>query len=179
MTNDGVRVLSRRMNLRADNPLLLTSTLPHEVTHIVLADLFVVQQIPRWADEGIAVLAEPLAEQRNREAELREPLETGRVFPLSQLMAMEYPEQKDWSLFYAQSVSLTRYLVDQGPPERFIQFVRDSQRIGTAAALRDIYHIEGPSDLHDRWLNYARKQVALQTTSSRDPEARTERTERR
>ena len=132
MTNNGVRVLSRRMNLRADNPLLMTMTLPHEVTHIVLADLFVVQQIPRWADEGIAVLAEPVAEQHHREADLREPLESGRVFPVSQLMAMDYPEPKDWRLFYAQSVSLTRYLVDQGPPERFIQFVRDSQRIGTA-----------------------------------------------
>ena len=168
MTNDGVRVLSRRMNLRADNPFLLTSTLPHEVTHIVLSDLFVVHQIPRWADEGIAVLAEPVTEQRNREAELREPLEAGRVFPVSQLMAMDYPEQKDWSLFYAQSVSLTRYLVDQGPPERFILFVRDSQRIGTAAALRDIYQIDGPSELHNRWLAHARKQVAAVTASSRN-----------
>ncbi len=149
---------------------MLTSTLPHEVTHIVLSDLFVVRQIPRWADEGIAVLAEPLAEQRNREAELRKPLDTGRVFPVSQLMAMEYPEQKDWRLFYAQSVSLTRYLVDQGPPERFIQFVRDSQRIGTAAALRDIYQIDGPSDLHNRWLAHARKQVAVDTASSRNSE---------
>jgi hypothetical protein len=179
MTNNGVRVLSRRMNLRADNALLLTSTLPHEVTHIVLSDLFVVHQIPRWADEGIAVLAEPLAEQRNREAELREPLEAGRVFPVSQLMAMEYPEQKDWRLFYAQSVSLTRYLVDQGPPERFIQFVRDSQRTGTAAALRDIYQIEGPSDLHNRWLAHARKQVAVDTASSRNSETEPPTTQRR
>ncbi len=170
MTNNGVRVLSRRMSLRADNPMLLTATLPHEVTHIVLSDLFVVQQIPRWADEGIAVLAEPLTEQHHRAAELREPLEAGRVFPVSQLMAMEYPEQKDWRLFYAQSVSLTHYLVDQGPPERFVQFVRDSQRIGTAAALRDIYQIEGPSDLHNRWLDYARKQLAVDTASSRNAE---------
>ena len=71
MANNGIRVLSRRMNLRADNPLLLTATLPHEVTHIVLADVFVVQQIPRWADEGIAVLAEPATEQHHREADLR------------------------------------------------------------------------------------------------------------
>ena len=179
MTNNGIRVLSRRMNLRSDNPVLLTATLPHEVTHIVLSDLFVVQQIPRWADEGIAVLAEPLAEQHHREAELREPLEADRVFPVSQLMAMEYPDQKDWRLFYAQSVSLTRYLVDQGPPERFIQFVRDSQRIGTAAALRDIYQIEGPSDLHNRWLAHARKQVVVDTASSRDPETQPTTTQER
>ena len=65
-------------------------------------------EIPRWADEGIAVLAEPLTEQRSREAELQEPLESGRIFQVGQLMAMDYPAQKDWRLFYAQSVSLTR-----------------------------------------------------------------------
>ena len=143
------------MNLRADNPLFLNTTLPHEVTHIVLADVFIAQQIPRWADEGIAVLAEPLTEQRSREAELQEPLESGRIFQVGQLMAMDYPHQKDWRLFYAQSVSLTRFLVDQGPPERFIQFVRDSQRIGTAAALRDVYQIEGLTELQNRWVIHA------------------------
>src|SRR5262249_24089098 len=34
MSNNGVQVLSRRMSLRADNPLMLTTTLPHEATHI-------------------------------------------------------------------------------------------------------------------------------------------------
>ncbi len=64
------------------------------MTHIVLADVFIAQQIPRWADEGIAVLAEPLTEQRSREAELQEPLESGRIFQVGQLMAMDYPDQK-------------------------------------------------------------------------------------
>ncbi len=40
-------------------------------------------------------------------------------------MAMDYPDAKDWSLYYAQSVSLTRFLVEQGPPEQFIQFVHE------------------------------------------------------
>ena len=110
--------------MRADHPQVLTAILPHEVTHVVLADLFTTQQIPRWADEGIAVLAEPRAEQQVRAAELQEPLEAGRIFDLSKLMAMDYPAAKDWSLYYAQSVSLTRFLVEQGPPEQFVQFVQ-------------------------------------------------------
>ena len=40
-------------------------------------------------------------------------------------MAMDYPAAKDWSLYYAQSVSLTRFLVEQGAPEQFVQFVRE------------------------------------------------------
>src|SRR5262249_3893321 len=91
MSNNGVRVLSRRMSLRADTPVLLTTTLPHEVTHIVLADLFVAHTIPRWADEGLAVLAEPATEQRHRQADLKEPLDAGRVFEAGRLMAMDYP----------------------------------------------------------------------------------------
>ncbi len=171
MANDGTRVVSRRMNLRADNPTMLSATLPHEVTHIVLADVFVARQIPRWADEGLAVLAEPTAEQRNRVADLRRPLEAGQVFPVSDLMKMDYPDQKDWRLFYAQSVSLTRFLVDQGPPERFLQFVRDAQRTGADAAVRDVYQIDGLDALHDRWLAHARKQVAVETASSRDADS--------
>ena len=86
-------------------------------------------------------------------------------------MAMDYPDAKDWRLFYAQSVSLTQFLVEQGPPERFIQFVRDTQRVGTDAALRDVYQIEGLAALQDRWLDFARKQAAVDVASTRDAAA--------
>ena len=33
--------------------------LPHEATHVVLAGQFGDQPVPRWADEGMAVLTEP------------------------------------------------------------------------------------------------------------------------
>src|SRR6185436_11357861 len=48
------KVASRRMELRADNPELIGVTLPHEVTHVVLGDLFADTALPRWADEGMA-----------------------------------------------------------------------------------------------------------------------------
>jgi hypothetical protein len=167
----GSQVVARRVNLRADHPQLLTAILPHEVTHVVLADLFTVQQIPRWADEGIAVLAEPRAEQQVRAAELKEPLENGRVFELSKLMAMDYPEAKHWSLYYAQSVSLTRFLVELGQPAQFIQFVRDSQRDGIEGALRATYRITGFTDLQEQWTNYARRQITPLTEARRDPDS--------
>lgn len=172
MSNDGMRVLSRRMNLRADNPRLLNATLPHEVTHIVLADLFITRMIPRWADEGLAVLAEPASEQHRRQADLKGPLDAGRVFEAGQLMTMDYPEPKDWKLFYAQSVSLTRFLVDQGPPKRFIQFVREAQRLGPEPALRDVYQIDGLSALQERWLAYARSQAPEDVAAGPGAEAK-------
>ena len=57
------KIISRRVNLRTDHPTLVQAVLPHEITHVILADFFTEQQIPRWADEGLAVLAEPLDEQ--------------------------------------------------------------------------------------------------------------------
>jgi hypothetical protein len=168
MMCNGNRVVARRINLRADHPLLVTAILPHEVTHVVLADLFTTQQIPRWADEGIAVLAEPSAEQAIRAAELLEPLESGRVFDVRKLMAMDYPDAKEWSLYYAQSVSLTRFLVEQGPPEQFVQFVQSSQRDGVENALRGTYGFGSLVELQERWTKFARQQRQDVKQASRD-----------
>jgi len=165
---NGNRIVARRVNLRADHPQLLTAILPHEVTHVVLADLFTQQQIPRWADEGMAVLAEPRAEQSSRASELTEPLKEGRVFKLSELMAIDYPNAESWNLYYAQSVSLTQFLVEQGSPEQFVTFVRGAQRKGVESALREFYHIEGFAELENRWQSFARRQAAEITASSRE-----------
>ena len=128
MGMNGGRIIARRVNLRVDHPNLLRAILPHEITHVVLADLFPHQQIPRWADEGMAVLAEPANEQHLRAADLNDPLSTGRLYKLEQLMSMDYPEGQYWGLYYAQSVSLTRFLVEQGTPAQFVQFVQRAQQ---------------------------------------------------
>ncbi len=158
------RVTARRINLRADHPGLETAILPHEVTHIVLVDLFSEQQIPRWADEGMAVLAEPVSEQSRRASELARPLAEGKLFELNKLMAMDYPDGKHWPLYYAQSISLTRFLVEQGSPAQFIQFVRDTQRQGIEAALKTSYQIDGFADLQRKWLAYARSMPEIADT---------------
>jgi hypothetical protein len=169
---NGNKITARRVNLRADHPQLLTAILPHEVTHVVLADLFTQQQIPRWADEGMAVLAEPLAEQISRAAELTGPLSEGKIFKLNELMAIDYPNTEAWNLYYAQSVSLTQFLVDIATPEQFVRFLRSAQREGVEAALREVYRINGFADLENRWQRYARRQVA-EIATTREPSAGT------
>jgi hypothetical protein len=162
------RVISRRVNLRGDHPQLIAAILPHEVTHVVLADLFTEQQIPRWADEGIAVLAEPVSEQLSRAAELTGPLREGKVFKLSELMAIDYPNEEAWNLYYAQSVSVTQFMVQQGTPAQFISFVRGAQQKGIDTALREVYHMEGSSELEQRWQTFARRQAAEIAASNRN-----------
>ena len=159
------KIVTRRVNLRADHNNMISAILPHEVTHVILADLFPHQQIPRWADEGMAVLSEPNSEQGLRASDLDKPLAAGQLFKLSDLMAMDYPDGKFWSLYYAQSVSLTRFLVEQGSPEQFIKFVQGSQHNGVESELRRIYQIEGCEDLEKRWLDYARSKSSSELTS--------------
>jgi hypothetical protein len=164
------RIIARRVNLRADHPNLLKAILPHEITHVVLADLFPHQQIPRWADEGMAVLSEPITEQNLRAADLEAPLGTGQLFKVEDLMKMDYPEGKYWGLYYAQSVSLTRFLVEQGSPTQFVQFVQRSQQSNPEAELKRIYNIDGYIELQKRWLAYAQTKTTEKTASAAAPD---------
>src|SRR3954470_18043009 len=166
MGMNGGQIIARRINLRVDHPNLLKAILPHEITHVVLADLFPNQQIPRWADEGMAVLAEPPSEQHLRASDLDDPLASGQLFKLEQLMAMDYPDGKFWGLYYAQSVSLTRFLVEQGTPAQFVKFVQGAQQNGLEAELKRVYQIEGLPDLQQRWLAYARTHTSEATAAA-------------
>lgn len=173
MGMNGGRIILRRVHLRVDHPNMVKAILPHEVTHVVLADLFPQQQIPRWADEGMAVLAEPKTEQAIRAADLDDPLKTGRLFTLKDLTAMDYPEPKHWALYYAQSVSLTRYLVETGSPAMFVRLVQESQQKGFETALREIYAVSDFQELQTRWSAYARERTDAEVAvnaSSDEPE---------
>jgi outer membrane biosynthesis protein TonB len=157
MGQDGGRVVARRINLRADHPDLIAAVLPHEVTHVVLADLFPDQPPPKWADEGIAVLSEPVALQERRVTPLAKALGAGPIFAVGDLMAIaDYPDGRHWPLFFAQSVSLTKFLVERGTPDQFIRFLQAARRNGPDAELRRVYKIDGVADLQKRWLAHLR-----------------------
>ncbi len=169
MGQNGGRIVSRRVNLRADHPSVDTAVLPHEVTHVVLADLFPTRPIPRWADEGMAVLAEPASERRNRAKDLADPLATGRLFPMKGLVAMDSPEDQHWGLYYAQSVSLTRFLVARGGHAQFIRFLQAAERNGFEPELRKVYKIDGCGDLHARWLAFAKAEPTEESAIADEP----------
>jgi hypothetical protein len=160
------RIDGRRINLRADHSNVVKAVLPHEVTHVVLADLFPHKQIPRWADEGIAVLSEPTYEQSVRAADLNEPLAAGRLFRLNDLVTMDYPDPRYLSLYYSQSVSLTRFLVEQGTTARFVQFVQQAQWSGFEPALEKVYAIHNFGDLQTRWLTFAKERSSPTLTAT-------------
>jgi hypothetical protein len=135
------RVLSRRLNLAADDAELLDHTLPHEISHIIVSDL-VAARVPLWGHEGLAVLEEPAAVQRRYDAALAAALAGGRAFSVKALMEMtRYPDRPHVTLFYAQSLSLARFLRERAGAARLIAFLRDAPG-GVEAALSAHYGID-------------------------------------
>lgn len=149
---DRGQVLKRRIDLRADAADWLNTALPHELTHVVLADRFAVRQIPRWADEGMAILAEPAARQASRRQAMQKSISRARRYSAAELLALaDYPAADRRDAFYGESASLVAYLIERDSPERFLEFVQIGQKRGFDSALADVYHIKSLADLDARW----------------------------
>ena len=145
------RVVSRVIHLHCENPqALLGAILPHEATHVVLAGRFGKAKLPRWADEGMAVLTEPTEKVEQHRRNLSRC--AGELFALDELMKMqEYPQARKISAFYAQSVSLVNYLCGLRDARTFAQFMNDGLRDGYESALRRHYGIQSFTELQGRW----------------------------
>src|SRR5262249_3691326 len=122
------RVLLRRIDLPADNPDMLTAVLPHETTHIVLVGRFGPHCVPRWADEGMAVLSEPQARINLYLHNLNTHQRDESLFSVRELMAQhDYPTQpRRIAPFYAQSVSLVDYLCRKKDQVTFARFLGEA-----------------------------------------------------
>jgi hypothetical protein len=150
-------LLSRRMDLHVDNMNLLNYVLPHETTHTVLAGNFGERPIPRWADEGMAVLTEPQNKIDVHLSKLPDHRRKRELFPLKQLLEMaEYPGSADLiGAFYAESVSIVDYMVRLKGAQTFTQFVREGMYTGYEAALQKHYGFRTFNELEEHWVQFA------------------------
>jgi hypothetical protein len=156
------RVVIRRIDLHCEDANLLGAVLPHEATHIVLADHFGEQLAPRWADEGIAVLTEPRTQVERYLKNLRKLQRDGRLLPLADLLQIEkYPQNpSSVGAFYAQSVSLVEFLSTQAGPQEFTFFLYDGMRYGYEKSLERHYGYKSLTELERRWSQQAFRESA-------------------
>jgi hypothetical protein len=137
---DQGRVVARRIDFRADAADWETETLPHELTHVVLADRFCRSRISPWADEGIAMLAESPAKLKRRLNDLRQVAADRSIYTARDLINVNSsPEPAFRAAFYGQSLALVSLFLDWGSRDQLLQFVEASQLKGPDAALRDVY----------------------------------------
>jgi len=144
-------VLRRRIDICGEGQRGIAA-LPHELTHIVLAGVFDGHQPPRWADEGLAVLADPDKKQSLHQRDLTNCLANGTEFRLLELLTMEsYPSPSRVPAFYAQSASLAAFLMARAEPLQFIEFLGIASKHGYDHALKQIYSIEDVDHLERLW----------------------------
>jgi hypothetical protein len=151
------KVSKRRIDLRGDGQRGIAA-IPHEMTHVVLADLLNGAQPPRWADEGLAMLADTEKKQSLHERDLSEGLSRGLAFSTAELVTTDtYPHPSRVPTFYGQSVSLTAFLVTRDQPSKFIEFLRGTQEFGYDVALQKTYAIPSLRELERLWLAHRRR----------------------
>ena len=147
----GGRVAGRRIDLRADDTAAVSNALPRELTHVILADMFPTTPPPKWALEGMAILAGSPEEISRYTRTLTRCARDGELRPLATLFGLkDFPADKITG-FYCQSVSVTEYLIKLNGERNFKIFLSDVQRYGTAAALKRQYGIDGPQALEGAW----------------------------
>lgn len=160
ITVDEDRITGRRIDLLCGSHPP-TNALPHELTHVVLREKFVTDGVPRWADEGAAVLADPLAKRRRHLNDL-EAASAGRsTFHVAELLTtIEYPQADRWGAYYGQSASLVGFLVRRKSHVRFVEFLEQASRNGYDEALEHCYGIADVRELDRLWRLHAAQEVA-------------------
>ena len=125
------RITGRRIDLLGDGTPYLSAALPHELTHAVLKDRFATTQLPRWADEGTAILADSQAKQARHLKDLKDSFARRSTFDAAALLTMDgYPQSDRWGVFYGQSVSLVKFLSEEKTSVQFVQFIEKANSVG-------------------------------------------------
>jgi hypothetical protein len=162
-----------RVGIRLEGPSerLLEYVLPHELTHAVLVTALG-EAMPRWADEGAAMLSESQSQQHRHRLRAHQLWKTGNLIPLGELLkTADYPEQKSQlHAFYAESFTLCDYLISEGGTVRFLQFVQDGHTDGWDDAVRRHYQLQDAKALERAWSESLQARLERRTADSNSEE---------
>jgi hypothetical protein len=148
---------------------LLEYVLPHELTHAVLVSALG-EAMPRWADEGAAMLSESESQKHRQTLVAKQLVDSGKMIPVRQLLQMaEYPDSRSGlHAFYAQSLTLTEFLIARGGRAEFLEFVQEGQSENWDLALSRHYQWENVEALEGAWSQWIQKTAKQKTEQSND-----------
>jgi len=159
--------VSRRIDLlvAADNVL---PALPHELVHVILADIFPDGFPPLWVDEGLAMLSDTSAKQNRHWRDCHHAVNVGTALPLRELLHLDRPPSPaQFPAVYGQSLSLARFFAQRGQPEQMLAFVHHARRAGYVEALKEIYDLDGFHELETAWRRFVRAEAEASRVSLR------------
>ncbi|MBY0589400.1 hypothetical protein K2X85_19665 [bacterium] len=150
------RVWRRQVAIRGDIQKNFTPVILHEVTHVVLADVFRDFQVPRWLDEGIAVAEEQSDRRANINRQLLEAVEVSRHSDLIELMTMaQFPVDRTRSdVMYAQSASLVEFLLTKKSPVALVSFAKACRHLSVEESLRRHFGFNNAQEAERAWLEW-------------------------
>jgi len=126
-------------------------TLRHELIHVLLARNTDEANVPRWFDEGVAMV---LSKELRWESGLRiaRMYAMRRLIPYNELNFAFAPigDETVFGDAYAQALSMTRYIATCTGPDRFWELVLSMKTIPFEDALRKYADLT-PGSLYDKW----------------------------
>ena len=162
MNFDQGRTVLRRIDVRSDASDWSNSALPHELTHVVLGERFGGHALPRWADEGIAMLSESAEKHRERLESLQEILARQPTIAIADLItANRFPSPQFRDAFYGQSLGLSSLLIRKSSPAKFADFVEESIAIGVDLALQRHYDLKNVAALQQEWNEWIKRPASI------------------
>lgn len=148
-----------------DLDVILKGVVPHEVTHGVLTCHFG-RPVPRWADEGLAILSEAEDVQLDNEENFLDLQAAGRSLRVKTLFGLtDYP--RDMISVYLQGHSVARFLVSRGAKpaagadalacrQTLLRFLDTGLTDGWDAAAKAVYGFDSVDALEEAWAEWLR-----------------------
>ncbi len=131
-------------------PGFLDSLLPHELSHLILADYIGVERVPLWLTEGFA--------QWVQEGRAPSGFVPAKGFRLTDLMRMDIRRNTDpqrVAIFYAQSASVVGFMISAyGGPAfgKFCKALRDGKPVDAALVAAYAPDIPSAEVLEQKWM---------------------------
>ncbi|MBP9854352.1 MAG: hypothetical protein KBD53_05755 [Candidatus Omnitrophica bacterium] len=135
----------------------LDNVLPHEISHLILADFLGGANIPNWFNEGVAQLQES-GKQQEADMFMRKAVRKGTFIPFQQLISSDSVIMQDAryaTFFYAQSVSMVYFLIQEYGSQEFGELcrqLRDGNSFETSLLKVYTTLISSIGDFEQKWL---------------------------
>lgn len=150
--NGGAHLVQMDIHSWQTSPRLLTSTLPHEITHVVVAENVAdINLFPRCMNEGMAILMEPQYHKEYYMNFLRLRMRSQDFIPLADLLvAKDYPKDPDF--FYAEGYGLIEFLVQTRGVVATTSLVKNAE--GAGKMLPELLRITGYTSMAEMEKNW-------------------------
>jgi tetratricopeptide (TPR) repeat protein len=155
IVSSGGALAEHRIDTYQTQPRLAQTVIPHEIGHAMLAHRLLYRgSLPLWLNEGFAIWVEPEFVHQYYGRLVRHAVESGSALSVNDVVrAAEYPVEDRVKLFYAQSYSIAKALIDAGGLEKFLSFAAElalsNESLG--ALLKRHYNLNGIPGLDGFW----------------------------